>query len=195
MTGGCATNFGAGPGFALGGNPTAGAANATVACMPVGTASTVGLNGDDSDGWNVNVRYTFGFGLSIGGYYEWIKWKPKYANQSGAEVGLVTEIKRDAWRLRRRVSAWCAHLRHPVRHGQELKGSVTNASFDANGTETTEWIFGYAYSLSKRSSVFAYYTQVDNDTNARSSGIVFNGIGPNAGGDRVISASASGHPF
>jgi hypothetical protein len=31
--------------------------------------------------------------------------------------------------------------------------------------------------------VFAYYTLVDNEVNARASGIVFNGIGPNAGGD------------
>ena len=45
------------------------------------------------------------------------------------------------------------------------------------------WILGYAYSLSKRSSVFAYGTFVDNDQNARANGIVFGGIGPNAGGD------------
>ena len=45
------------------------------------------------------------------------------------------------------------------------------------------WILGYGYSLSKRSSIFAYGTLINNDTNARFSGIVFNGIGPNAGGD------------
>jgi len=51
------------------------------------------------------------------------------------------------------------------------------------GSGTDMWILGYGYSLSKRSSVFAYYTQVDNDTNSRASGIVFGGIGPSAGGD------------
>jgi predicted porin len=45
------------------------------------------------------------------------------------------------------------------------------------------WVLGYAYSLSKRSSVFAYATIINNDTNARYNGISAEGIQPNAGGD------------
>ena len=29
------------------------------------------VSGDDLDAWNVNLRYACGFGLSVGGYYEW----------------------------------------------------------------------------------------------------------------------------
>ena len=54
--------------------------------MPVGSGVANGLSGDDSNGWNVNLRYTFGFGLSIGGYYEWIKWKMDYTNNPGLKA-------------------------------------------------------------------------------------------------------------
>jgi predicted porin len=188
LTGACGVNFVGGTGFGLGGlnagvNTSGQAVGATTACMPVGSGTAAGLSGDDSDAWNVNLRYTFAFGLSIGGYYEWVKWKMKYGNTTGAEVGLVNDIKRDAWRLDAAYQLGAHTFAVQWGQGRELKGSLQNSSFNGNGTGTDVWIFGYAYSLSKRSSVFAYYTYVDNETNSRSSGIVFNGIGPNAGGD------------
>ena len=90
---------GFGNGFALGGQVAGGGAGATAACMPIGSGTAVGLSGDKSFGWNGNLRYTFGFGLSIGGYYEYIKWEMDYANTTGAEVGLLNDAKREAWRL------------------------------------------------------------------------------------------------
>jgi predicted porin len=174
---------GLGNGFAIGGQVALGGNSATAACMPVGSATTAGLSGDDGNFWNVNLRYTFPFGLSIGGYYEWAKWEMNYSNTSGAEVGLVNELKRDAWRLDAAYQLGAHTFGIQWGQGREIKGASSNASFNGDGTGTDVWIFGYAYSLSKRSSVFAYYTYVDNETNSRSSGIVFNGIGPNAGGD------------
>jgi len=179
-----------GAGFALGGlaagtNTSGQAVGGSLACLPVGSATAPGLSGDDSNLWNVNLRYTFGFGLSIGGYYEWAEWKMKYGNTTGAEVGLLNKIERDAWRLDAAYQLGAHTFGIQWGQGRRLKGSASgvNNSFDGSGTGTDVWIFGYAYSLSKRSSVFAYYTYVDNETNSRSSGIVFNGIGPNAGGD------------
>ena len=174
-----------GNGFALGGLAAGGGVGSTLACMPTGSATAAGLNGDDSDAWNINLRYTFGFGLSIGGYYEWVKWKMNYGNTTGNEVGLVNDIKRNAWRLDAAYQLGAHTFGIQYGHGNELRGSVSGAgnSFDGSNTGTDMWIFGYAYSLSKRSSVFGYYTMVNNDVNSRSSGIVFNGIGPNAGGD------------
>ena len=45
------------------------------------------------------------------------------------------------------------------------------------------WIVGYAYSLSKRSSVFAYYTQVDNERTPARAASCSAGSGRHAGGD------------
>jgi len=174
---------GLGNGWALGGQLAGGGSGATAACLPTGSATAVGLSGDDSNGWNANLRYTFGFGLSIGGYYEWVKWNMDYGNRVGSEVGLVTQLKRDAWRLDAAYQLGAHTFGIQWGQGREVKGSATNSSFNGNGTGADVWIFGYAYSLSKRSSLFAYYTMVDNETNSRASGIVFNGIGPNAGGD------------
>ena len=151
--------------------------------MPAGSATLPGLAGDDGNFWNANLRYTFGFGLSIGGYYEWAKWEMDYGNTTGCMVGLVTKLKRDAWRLDAAYQLGAHTFGIQYGHGNKIKGNASGSTFNGDNTETDVWIVGYAYSLSKRSSIFAYYTHVDNEANARSSGIVFNGIGPNAGGD------------
>ena len=151
--------------------------------MPIGGAAATGLSGDDATGWNANLRYTFGFGLSLGAYYETIEWKMDYGNNPGTAVGLVTKMEREAWRLDGAFQLGAHTFGLQWGQGRKIKGSSQNASFNGDSTGTDVWIAGYAYSLSKRSSVFAYYTFVDNDSNSRSSGIVFNGIGPNAGGD------------
>lgn len=180
-------------GWDLGGNPFLSAGGSpTISCIPVGSATTNGIKDDSSTGWNANLRYTFGFGLSIGGYYEWIKWKMNYANNPGGTIALgdgnVTELKRNAWRLDAAYQLGAHTFGLQYAHGDNISGStqsnaIIGGGFNGSGTSVNGWILGYAYSLSKRSSVFAYGTFITNDTNARFSGIVFNGIGPNAGGD------------
>jgi predicted porin len=170
-------------GFNLGGNPVAAGSSATLAAIPVGSGTAVGASGDESWGWNANLRYTFGFGLSIGAYYESIEWEIDYGNSTGAEVGLLQKVEREAWRLDAAYQLGAHTFGIQFGQGRQLKGSVSNGSFDGSNTGTDVWILGYAYSLSKRSSLFAYGTFVENDTNSRASGIVFGGIGPNAGAD------------
>jgi predicted porin len=189
---GCA---GFGPGFSLGGlaggvNTSGQTVSGSLACLPIGSAAagSAGLSGDESTGWNFNLRYTFGFGLSIGGYYETVEWKMKYGNTTGAESGLLTKVERDAWRLDAAYQLGAHTFGIQWGQGRRVKGSTTSTAaapngFNGSGTGTDVWIFGYGYSLSKRSSLYAYYTYVDNETNSRSNGIVFNGIGPNAGAD------------
>ena len=184
-----------GNGFALGGQLAAPGLGATAACIPIGSGTATGLSGDEATGWNANVRYTFGFGLSLGAYYETIEWKMKYGNNPGTAVGLVNKIEREAWRLDGAFQLGAHTFGVQWGQGRKLKGDSQNATFNGDSTGTDVWIAGYAYSLSKRSSVFAYYTFVDNDTNSRSSGIVFNGIGPNAGGDPQYGGVGLRHLF
>ena len=182
-------------GFALGGTAANGLNSNTQACIPVGSNTANGISDDHADAWNVNLRYTFGFGLSIGGYYEWVKWNMNYANnpgtalQSGSVASCaagdcnVTQIKRNAWRLDAAYQLGAHTFGLQYAQGNDLKGSISGGGFNGDATGVTGWILGYGYSLSKRSSIFAYGTFINNDTNARFSGIVFNGIGPNSGGD------------
>jgi len=190
--GGAATN-GCAVGFSVGGTAAAGGNADTRACIPLGGnaagVTTNGISGDQSTGWNINLRYTFGFGLSIGGYYEWIKWKMDYSGATGGLTGVndgnLTELKRNAYRLDAAYQLGAHTFGLQYGRGNDLRGSVSgnNNSFNGDSTGVNGWILGYAYSLSKRSSLFAYGTFINNDTNSRFSGIVFNGIGPNAGGD------------
>ena len=182
----------AGAGFILGGAQNVAGVASTLAQIPVGTATTNGISGDDADAWNINLRYTFGFGLSIGGYYEWAKWDMNY---NASATGNLTQVKRDAWRLDAAYQLGAHTFGIQYGQGNQLKGSTVGGNFNGDGTGTNMWIFGYAYSLSKRSSLFAYYTLVDNDLNSRSSGIVFGGIGPNAGGDPQYLGAGIRHLF
>lgn len=183
-TAGCAA------GFALGGNATASPTrSATLACIPIGTATTNGISSDDSNAVNINLRYTFGFGLSIGGYYEWVKYKADYGNNPGGTIatgdGNLTELKRNAYRLDAAYQLGPHTFGLQYARAGNLRGSVSgnDFSFDGSSTAVSGWVLGYAYSLSKRSSVFAYATIINNDTNARYNGISAEGIQPNAGGD------------
>ena len=106
-------------------------------------------------------------------------------NYNNRGRGNVTQLKRDAWRVDAAYQLG-AHT-FGIQYGMgKIEGDDCRRQLQRRRPGTDAWIFGYAYSLSKRSSVFAYYTRVDNDTNARASGIVFNGIGPNAGGDPSV---------
>jgi predicted porin len=174
--------------FDLGGNPLAAAGqSATIGCIPVGSATANGIRDDDSTAWNVNLRYTFPFGLSIGGYYEWVRWRMNYGNNPGTSVatgiGNVERVSRNAWRLDAAYQLGAHTFGLQYARGDDFSGTLQGASFNGDNTAVNGWILGYAYSLSKRSSVFAYGTWINNETNARFNGIVFNGIGPNAGGD------------
>jgi predicted porin len=170
----------AGAGFVLGGQAATATTASTLAAIPVGTSTTNGISGDDSDGWNFNLRYTFGFGLSLGAYYETITWDMNYNTST---TGNVTKLDRDAWRLDAAYQLGAHTFGIQYGKGDKIGGTVVGGTFNGDNTGTDMWIFGYGYSLSKRSSIYGYYTLVNNDVNSRSSGIVFGGIGPNAGGD------------
>src|SRR5262249_35258759 len=130
--------------------------------------------------FNVNLRYTFAFGLSIGGYWEKLKYSVDY---STFQVGTLTDLDKTSWRadVAYQIGPHTIGLQYGA--SSNLKGTTTAAQFDGSNTAGNVWILGYAYSLSKRTSLFGYYTRVQNQANAAYSGIVFYGVGPVAGAD------------
>jgi predicted porin len=161
-------------GMTLGGVP----GGPTFATIPSGAT---GIKGSSDWAWNANLRYTFGFGLSLGGYYEQLRYDNNF--NSGAVASSLKKLERDAWRLDG------AYQLGPhtfgLQYGQsgDIKGDTIGQGFNGNATGTSVWILAYAYSMSKRTSLFGYATIVDNDANAASNGIVFHGIGPSSGAD------------
>ena len=140
------------------------------------------MSTSDDWAWNANLRYTFAFGLSIGGYYEHLRYKLDYNNDLLNPTALK-KLERDAWRLD--VAYQVGPHTFAVQYGQA--GDVdcnTNATLcNGDSTGSTVWILAYAYSLSKRTSLFGYASLVNNDQNAAANGIFQTGINPSPGAD------------
>jgi predicted porin len=173
-----------GTGFNLGGVAVGPAPGQTGAFIPVGTANTNGINRSVDDAYSINLRWQQQIGPSwsfaIGGYCERLEYDWTY---SGFVATNVTELKRDACR----ADVAFRFLQHTLgfQYGwaRDLKGEKQGGAFNGNDSGAMNYIVGYAYSFSPRSSIYAYATFTENETNARYNGIVFGGLGPNAGAD------------
>jgi predicted porin len=170
-----------GTGFNLGGVVAAG----TAAFIPVGTANTNGINRSVDDAYSINIRWQSqinpNFAFAIGGYCERLEYDWTY---SGFAPSNVLELKRDACRADLAFRFLQHTLGFQYGWARDLKGDLASgANINGNDSGAMNYIVGYAYSFSPRSSIYAYATFVENETNARYNGIVFGGIGPNAGAD------------
>jgi predicted porin len=162
-----------------------------------GSVGSAGISGSRDDAWNVNVRYTFG-AFTVGGYFERLKYTMTY--EGTLLGGEINELRKRAYGLEG------AYVSGPHTFGiryakaNEMEGNTSSStsyggSFKGEGTAATGMIFGYGYSLSKRTSAYLYHTRITNETNARYAGIVFNGLSPAAGGDPRYTGVGIRHTF
>ena len=172
--------------------------------LGAGTAGTIAefqspnLIGSDAHAWNINARYTFGGGFSAGLYYERLDWDFNYgatALTGAPRITNVTNLDKTAYRLDGAYQTGPHTIGLMYNKANDIGGATLGAGFNGNNTGTQSWQLGYAYSFSKRTSAFAYYTQVTNDTNASSAGIVFNGLTPAVGGDPRYYGMGLRHTF
>jgi predicted porin len=168
--------------------------------------SPANMTGSDAHAWNINARYTFGYGFSAGIYWEQIKYAFNYGTATAAIAGVtgaggvalasnVTSLDKSAYRL---DGAWQTgpHTLGLMYNRQgDIGGQTIGAGFNGAETGIQSWQLGYAYSFSKRTSAFGYYTQVTNDRNASSTGVVFNGLAPAVGGDPKYYGMGLRHTF
>lgn len=186
-----------GGGFYFGGQAN------TTAFIPgavgAGAAGVAGSSSSRDTAWNFNARYTFG-AFTLGAYYERLKWTVGY--QGILQGGEITELRKRAWGLEGAFVTGPHTIGIRYAKANNLEGSTQTGTvagqggtFEGGGTGNTSWIFGYAYSLSKRTSAFLYHTRSTNDTNARYQGVVFFGLGPAAGGDPRYTGIGLRHTF
>jgi predicted porin len=160
--------------------------------------ASANMTGSDAHAWNINARYTFPMGFSGGIYYEQTKWNWQYGTSiAGAAPAIsnVTSLDKNAYRLdvAYQTGPHTVGLMYNV--AQDVGGSTLGAGFNGTGTGIRSWQLAYGYSFSRRTSAFAYYNQVTNDTNASSTGIVFNGLAPAVGGDPKYYGVGLRHTF
>jgi predicted porin len=173
-------------GLTLGGNLAA----LSLANIPIGVT---GVSGSSDNAWNLNLRYTFAFGLTIGGYAETLKYKIDY--NAGAPASALTEMKKQGYRLDVAYQIGPHTIGAQYGWATQMKCTTVAIGCDSSDTDATTWILGYAYSLSKRTSLTAYLTWVQNEANAAYNGIVFYGIGPASGADPRYFGLGMRHTF
>lgn len=121
----------------------------------------------DAEAWKIGAGYQFG-NTRIAGFYERIQFD-----------SAVSDYERDAWYVSvvHQMGAIALKAAYAMADEGELNGVNTNDG-------ASQWTLGVDYSLSKRTTAYALYTSLDNDTNAGyNMGVSSsNGIVPTAGG-------------
>ncbi len=112
----------------------------------------------DYKNWRTGVGYNFS-GLKIGLAYERIK------GDGTVPAGLTSSLNRDAWYVpvSYQMGSNTFKLAY-TKAGKSNQKSSTGA--DLSGSDgANQWSLGVNHAMSKRTSVYALYTQVRNDTN------------------------------
>lgn len=159
-----------------------------------GVSMPADINSSKDELHRIGLKYKFAFGLGIGGRYEWMNGSYGYANAPGATANTTaltnfTGFKKKTWGLAVSYENGAHAVVLEYARSPDItvsgQGGPTAAPNAVNGTATNArvWTIGYDYALSKRTDIRTYYTNVNNDTNARYQGTVFNGLQPVAGGD------------
>ena len=111
--------------------------------------------------YRINGGFKFGTGTIISAAYERLDYK------SSGSISNVTNYKRNAWQIGG-SQTFGPHTLH-ARFNKADPGSCDRVG---GGCSTTNlgakmYALGYDYSLSKRTSLFAYYAKIDNESSAQ----------------------------
>ena len=111
------------------------------------------------------VRASYAIGdLTLGAYYQKAK----------ADVGADT-AKRDIYRLAAMYTIGASELHANVGKSSHPK---LNGVKEADSASSTQWTLGYNYNLSKRTKVYAFYTNLNHVTDAITNPASFSSITP-----------------
>jgi predicted porin len=108
-------------------------------------------SGDKHTEFGLRALYEMG-PLTVGAYY---------ANNK-LEDGAGNELKRNTYRVSAMYAFGVSELHANLGVAGKFKGNGTTL----DDTNATQFTLGYNYNLSKRTKLFAFYTQVDNKDNA-----------------------------
>jgi len=122
------------------------------------TTVTAILGSSNQEAHRFYGHYEFGFGLKVG--LAWDSSKLKVDNS----LGSGTISKRAAWSIPFRYSFMGKH--QITGHYSKAKSDSKLDDFGLNNTGANMWALGYAYDLSKRTSLGVTYARINNSSNA-----------------------------
>jgi len=178
--------------------------NTTSAGYGVSMASD--MNSSTDQDHRIGLKYKFDSGFGIGARWERMISTYGYANAPGAVAGTAaltdfTGMKKTTWGISGSFETGPHAILLEYAKANNITVSGTSGPLAAanaitgTGTGANMWDIGYDYALSKRTDLRAYITIVNNQTNARYTGVVFNGIQPVAGGDPRYYGVGMRHAF
>lgn len=139
------------------------AANTAAGVAFGSTAANLVAGTSKDDAWRLGAGYTFGFGTTVSVLLEQLE-----LNQSGAAAGAVSKFDRKSWQVAASHRMGSNEFR--LRYSQADEGDcalVGAAACSTDGFGAKMYALGYAYHLSKRTQVYAYYTKIRNERNAQ----------------------------
>lgn len=123
------------------------------------------VSGNDDNAWRVALGYKFG-NFRITGAYERLQYQADSINPAAQAASSETE--RDAWYLGASYAAGPHYFALSYASADELdcSGNVAGTAIVqtlCNDTGADSYAAKYAYSLSKRTELFAHYVKIKND--------------------------------
>lgn len=109
--------------------------------------------------FRAGAKYTFGFGLTIAGLWD------RQKLEEDPVVGGSTDAKRDAWLVGAGYDMGPHNVFLQYAQANKLKGNVCDTAGVCDNTKARQWTVGYNYSLSKRTMIKTYYSNLKNDSN------------------------------
>jgi predicted porin len=159
-----------------------------------GVSMAADMTASTDDDHRIGAKYKFDSGFGIGARWERMKGAYSYANAPGAvaATSALTDFNgytKTTWGLAGsfETGPHAVMLEYAKSNNISVTGTqgptAAAGSISGAGTGANMWDLAYDYALSKRTDVRAYVTIVNNQANARYTGVVFNGVQPVAGGD------------
>lgn len=139
------------------------------------------LTGAGASGYRLYGSYTFPMGLKIGLAYDHAK----------VDAGLGAFTKRNAWLLP--ITYMTGP--HAIYFAYGKAGSTKNQVGGIWGTGATFWNLGYDYALSKRTSIGANWTQMNNKTASNYELFLNSALTTDLGAPRVVAAGQDSRQF
>jgi len=173
---------------------------ATGGTAAAGATSGIGLSqditGSKDRGYRLGASYKFDMGLSLGLLYENLQWNMSYNTVGTASAANLTQLRNTAWRLQGNYVTGNHTFTGEYAKKSDSKVTIDNAAVTANdgASGAKEWILGYNYAFSKRTSLLGYYMSIVNDTNA-AYGPTFGGISGSRGADHKYYGVGLRHAF
>lgn len=157
-------------------NYTNGPFSASVVWSGLEGGSTFNVSAADTDEWGIGADYNFGMVRIYGTYQD---------RDTDTAPGVKLAANGDKWALGASI---------PVFKVGSIALSYSDFDSDVTGNDSDAWTLMYSHSLSKRTTLYGGYSDVNNSRLNTSASAAANGV-PKAGGDASLLAFGMRHVF